>query len=154
MPVAFDPKADYTKRNELLRICLNRGISQEKISQIIEPMLDLSHEEKEKLAEELILLVESGTYDCDPRHFYHKTQWYDDIHRLYNANDIRFETVRPIVEDMLVYCNISDSAITRIFSMLYTEEHIRHMYNWLIDQVYVPDEATCLTKAKEFGAKN
>ena len=69
MAVAFDPKADYTKRAELLRICTDRGISHEKFSQIVEPMCDLSHEEKEQMAAELIPLVESGIYDSEPRHF-------------------------------------------------------------------------------------
>ena len=101
MAVAFEPKADSSKRTELLRICNDRGISQEKLLQISAPMRDLSHEEKEQMAAELIPLVESGIYDSEPRRFYHKTQWYDSIHRLYNANDIRFETVRPIVEDFL-----------------------------------------------------
>ena len=154
MAVAFDPKADYSKRTELLRICNDRGISHEKLSQIVEPMRNLSHEEKEQMAAELIPLVESGIYDSEPRHFYHKTQWYDNIHRLHNANDIRFETVRPIVEDILVYCKVSDDTIKSIFSLLQTEEHLRQMYNWLMGQLYVPDEATCLAKAEEFSAKN
>ena len=154
MAVAFDPKADYTNRHKLLRMCLDRGISQEELSKIIDPMRDLSHEEKEQMAAELIPLVESGIYDSEPRHFYHKTQWYDNIHRLHNANDIRFETVCPIVEDILLYCKVSENTMQSIFSLLQTEEHLRQMYNWLIDQVYVPDEATCLAKAEEFSAKN
>ena len=32
MAVAFDPKADYTNRHKLLRMCLDRGISQEKLA--------------------------------------------------------------------------------------------------------------------------
>ena len=154
MAVAYDPKADYSKRTELLRICNDRGISQEKLSQIVEPMRNLSHEEKEQMAAELIPLVESGIYDSEPRHFYHKTQWYDNIHRLHNANDIRFETVRPIVEDILLYCKISTDTIKSIFSSLQTEEHLRQMYNWLMEQLYVPDESACLAKAEEIGAKN
>ena len=154
MTVAFDPKADYTKRAELLRICTDRGISHEKFSQIVEPMCDLSHEEKEQMAAELIPLVESGIYDSEPRHFFHKTQWYDNIRRLYNANDIRFETVRPIVEDILLYCKVSENTMQSVFSLLQTEEHLRQMYNWLMEQIYVPDEATCLAKAEEFSAKN
>ena len=154
MAVAFDPNADYTNRNKLLRICLDRGISQETLSQIVEPMHDLSHEEREQMAAELISLVERGIYDSEPRHFYHKTEWYDNIHRLHNANDIRFETVRPIVEDILVYCKVSDDTIKSIFSLLQTEEHLRQMYNWLMGQLYVPDESACLAKAEEFGAKN
>ena len=81
MAVAFDPKADYSKRTELLKICMDRGISQEKLSQIVEPMHNLSHEEREQMAAELIPLIESGIYDSDPRHLYHKTEWYDNIHR-------------------------------------------------------------------------
>ena len=154
MAVAFDPKADYTNRHKLLRMCLDRGISHEKLLQISAPMRDLSHEKKEQMAAELIPLVESGIYDSEPRHFYHKTQWYDNIHRLHKANDIRFETVRPIVEDILLYCKISTDTIKSIFLLLQTEAHLRQMYNWLIDQVYVPDEATCLAKAEEFSAKN
>ena len=154
MAVAFDPKADYSKRTELLRICNDRGISLEKLSQIVEPMHDLSHEEREQMAAELIPLIESGIYDSDPRHLYHKTEWYDNIHRLRNPNDIRFETVRPIVEDILLYCKISTDTIKSIFSLLQTEAHLRQMYNWLMDQLYVPDESACLAKAEEFGAKN
>ena len=151
MAVAFDPKADYTNRHKLLRICLDRGISQEKLSQIVEPMRELSHEEKEQVAAELIPLVESGIYNSEPRHFYHKTQWYDNIHRLHNANDIRFETVRPIVEDILVYCKVSDDTIKSIFSLLQTEELLRQMYNWLMDQHFVPEESVCISKAIEIN---
>ena len=154
MAVAFDPKEDYTNRRKLLRICLDRGISQEKLSQIVEPMRDLSHEEKEQMAAKLIPLVESGIYDSDPRHFYHKTEWYDNIHRLHNANDIRFETVLPVVEDILLYCKVSDDTIKRIFSLLKSKEHLRHMYNWLMEQIYVPDEVACLAKAEEFSTNN
>ena len=154
MAVAFDPNADYTNRNKLLRICLDRGISQETLSQIVEPMHDLSHEEKEQMAAELIPLIEIGIYDSDPRHLYHKTEWYDNIRRLHYANDIRFETVRPIVEDILLYCKISTDTIKSIFLLLQTEAHLRQMYNWLMDQLYVPDEPACLAKAEEFGAKN
>ena len=154
MAVAFDPKADYTNRHKLLRICLDRGISQEELSKIVDPMRDLSHEEKEQVAAELIPLVESGIYDSESRHFYHKTQWYDNIHRLHNANDIRFETVRPIVEDILRYCKVSENTMQSVFSLLQTEELLRQMYNWLMEQIGVPDEATCLAKAEEFSAKN
>ena len=154
MAVAFDPKASYAKRNTLLRICMDRGISQEAISQIVDPMRDLSHEEKEKMAAELIPLIESGIYDCVPRHFYHKTQWYDTIHRLYKTNDIRIETIRPIVEDILLYCNVSNETIRSIFLFLKTEEHLRQMYNWLMDQIHVPGEAICLATAEEIGAKS
>ena len=154
MAVAFDPKADYTNRHKLLRMCLDRGISQEELSKIVDPMRDLSHEEKEQMAAELIPLVESGIYDSEPRHFYHKTQWYDNIHRLHNANDIRFESVRPIVEDILLYCKVSENTMQSIFLLLQTEEHLRQMYNWLIDQVYVPDEVTCLAKAEKFSLKD
>jgi hypothetical protein len=154
MAVAFDPKADYSKRTELLKICTDRGISHEKLSQIVEPMRYLSHEEREQMAAELIPLIESGIYDSEPRHLYHKTEWYENIHRLHNANDIRFETVRPIVEDILLYCKISTDTIKSIFLLLQTEEHLRQMYNWLMEQLYVPDESACLAKAEEFGAKN
>lgn len=154
MAVAFDPKADYTNRNELLRISLDRGISQETLSQIVKPMHALSHEEREQMAAELIPLIESGIYDSEPRHFYRKTQWYENIRRLHNANDIRFETVQPIVEDVLLYCKVSDASIKSIFSLLQTEAHLLQMYNWLMDQMFIPYEATCIAKAKEFCAES
>ena len=149
MAVAYDPKADYSIRNKLLRTCLNRGISQEKINELVEPMCDLSHEGKELMAAELIPIVESGVYDCHPRHFYHKTEWYDNIHCLHNRNDINFDTVRPVVEDMLRYCKISEDTIDSIFSLLCTEDSLRQMYNWLMDQQYVPEEVDCIVKAKD-----
>ena len=149
MSVAYDPKADYSIRNKFLRICLDRGLSQEKINELVEPMRALSHEEKELMAAELIPIVESGVYDCYPRHFYHKTEWYDNIHRLHNRNDIGFDTVRPIVEDILRYCRISEDAIENIFSLLCNEESLRQMYNWLMDQRYVPEEVDCIIKAKD-----
>ena len=149
MPDVLDPKADRTKRTELLGICLDRGLSQETMLKIVEPMDGLSDEEKEQLAAKLIPVVESGVYDREPRHFYRKSQWYDEIYRLYNANDIRYETVRPIVEDILLYCKVSNDTIKHIFSLLQTEEHLRQMYNWLMEQLNVPDESTCLAKVEE-----
>lgn len=145
----FDPNADFTYRQKLLRLCIDRGISTEKLNEIVTPMRERSHEEKEQMAKELIPIVESGAYDCYPRHFYHKTEWYDDIHRLYNTNSISYDTVRPVVEKILRYCMLSEDAIASIFSYLCTEEALRQMYNWLMDQIWVPDETTCITKAKE-----
>ena len=149
MPVAFDPKADYSIRNKLLRICLDRGLSQGKIKELVEPMRDLPHEEKELMAAELISIVESGIYDCYPRHFYHKIEWYDSIRRLHDRNDIIFDTLRSVVEEMLRYCKISEDTIENIFSLLCTEESLWQMYNWLMDQRYVPDEVSCIVKAKD-----
>ena len=150
----FNPKADFTYRQKLMRICNDRGISTEKLNEIVAPMRGCSHEQKEQMAKDLIPLIESGIYDCNPRHFYHKTQWYDNIHHLHNSNDLRFETVRPIVEDMLHYCRVSENAIETIFAFLRTKESLRQMYNWLIEQGFVPDEDACIAKAEEFSSES
>ena len=145
----FDSKADFKFRQELMRICLDRGISTEKLNEIVAPMRGCSHEEKERMAKELIPIIESGAYDCYPRHFYHKTEWRNAIHQLYEVENISYDTVRPIIEDMLGYCTILSDSIENIFSFLHTEEHLRQMYNWLMDQHYVPEESKCIAKAKE-----
>lgn len=145
----FDPNADYTKRRELLRLMLDRGISQEKINEIVAPMGGCSHEEKERMAAELIPIIESGIYDCYPRHFYHKTQWHHAIHEFYGADEISYDTARPIVQDMLCYCKLSKVAVESILAVLGTGEHLRQMYEWLMGQTFVPEESACVAKAKE-----
>lgn len=148
----FDPKADFTYRQELMRICLDRGISQEKMNEIIAPMQGYSHEEKERIAKELIPLVNSGIYDCYPKHFYHKTEWRSTILRLYDEDNISYATVRPIVESILQYCALPVNSVEMIFSHLHSEEHLREMYNWLMEQLYIPEESACICKAKEIDA--
>lgn len=148
----FDPKADYSYRQELMRICLDRGISTEKLNEIVAPMRGCSHEQKEKMAKELIPIINSGIYDCDPKHFYHKTEWRNRIHQLYDEDSIKYDTVRPIIEEMLQYCSLSIDAIEMIFSVLHTEEHLRQMYNWLMEQHYVPEESVCISEAQNINA--
>ena len=149
--VKFDPKTDFTYRQKLMRICLDRGISTEKLNEIVAPMRGCSHEQKEHMAKGLIPVIESGVYDCYPRHFFHKTEWYSLIHKLYDEDNISYDTVRPIVEDILQYCSLSDDAIKSIFLVLNTEEHLRQMYNWLMDQHFVPEESVCISKAREIN---
>ena len=72
MAIAFDPKADYSKRTELLKICTDRGISHEKLSQIVEPMRNLSHEEKELHFPEILQdgLDTLGEFRSEHQNFY------------------------------------------------------------------------------------
>lgn len=147
----FDSKADVANRNKLLRICMDRGISLEKMSEIIAPMRGHSQKEKEQMAGELISVVESGVLDCDSRHFYHKTEWYNKINQLFDTDSICYDTVRPIVEEILCFCNISEPGIISILSILSTEDALRQMYNWLMEQLYVPNEGDCIAKAEEIS---
>ena len=148
----YNPNADFTYRQELMCLCLDRGISTEILNEITAPMRGCSHEEKERMAQGLIPIVESGIYDCYPRHFYHKTEWKNAIHKLYKADSISCDTVRQIIEDMLRYCSISENVMDNIFSLLCTEEHLRQMYNWVMDQLFIPEESVCIAKAKEIDA--
>ncbi|MBR5537821.1 MAG: hypothetical protein IKU58_07975 [Clostridia bacterium] len=147
MPV--DSKVDCTNRNRLLQLCMDRGISQEIMIKIIAPMEGHSQDEKERIAAELISVVESGVFDCSPRHFYHKTEWYRQLNQLLDMDCYCYDSLRPIVEEILRFCNVSGVEITNIMSILRTVDALRQMYNWLMDEHYVPSEIDCIAKAAE-----
>ena len=58
---------DHTNRQRLLGACMNRGLLQNTILQIIEPMVGKSHEERERIAAELLPRVEAGEFDTEER---------------------------------------------------------------------------------------
>lgn len=148
----YDPGIDFTYRNKLIRICMDRGIPLEKFYEIAGAMKGRSHEERERMAREAIAVIESGVYDSCPRHFYHKTEWMTTINRLSGEDRLSYETVRPVVKDMLRYCLRSRGPVETVLSSLRTEEHLRQMYNWLMEQHLVPDAPVCIEKARKIDA--
>jgi hypothetical protein len=131
---------------------MDRGISQETMSKIVAPMKGRSQDEKEQMAADLISVVESGVFDCNPRHFYHKTEWYKRLNQLLDTDSYCYTTVRPIVEEILRFCNVSEVEIIGIMSILRTVDALRQMYNWLIEEHYIPSEIDCIAKAAEIGS--
>ena len=59
--------AERTNRQHLLKACLDRGLSQSTILRITEPMEGKSHEERERIAAELLPRVEAREFDTEER---------------------------------------------------------------------------------------
>lgn len=57
--------AERTNRQRLLKACLDRGLSQSTILHITEPMEGKSHDERERIAAELLPRVEAGEFDTE-----------------------------------------------------------------------------------------
>ena len=72
----------------------------------------------------------------------------------YLLNDDTLIDYGPDIWDQSIMYNFDLADIKRIFSLLKSEEHLRHMYNWLMEQIYIPDEVACLAKAEEFSSNN
>lgn len=91
----YDPNADFTYRNILMDILIERGISLSQTRELVAPMHGKTHEEKEQIAKELIPLVESGMYDQTPKIFYNHSYW-AARHDLYERNNLCFEPCAPL----------------------------------------------------------
>lgn len=78
-----------------------------------------------------------------------KSKWHRKVNQLVEAENICYDTVCPIVEEILRFCNISEDGIVSILSLLHTGDTLRQMYNWLMEQLYVPNEVECIAKAEE-----
>ena len=51
---------DTTKRNALLRLCMDKGMSANTVARMVEPMAGKTNEEKERIAEMLTKQIEQG----------------------------------------------------------------------------------------------
>ena len=49
-----ETKNPYEKRNQLLKMCMEKGMSLDTISEIVRPMREKTDEEKENLAEQIL----------------------------------------------------------------------------------------------------